>query len=161
MAEENRYIISILVDNKSGVLARVVSLYGRRGFNIDSLTVSATNNQKTSRITLVFIGDQISLHQIMSQTQKLEVVQSVHLLDPHDSIYRELLLVKVAADKNERTKILEICSIFRARVLNVKKDSLIIELTGSPNKLDSFLEMLDCYKIVDVCRTGTTGVSRN
>ena len=98
-------VISILVDNQANVLTRVSSLFGRRGFNIDSLTVSATNDPKLSRITVVFTGTEQGLHQIITQTAKLEVVKKIFTLDSNDSIYRELLLLKVKADKEERSAI--------------------------------------------------------
>ena len=106
-------VISILVDNQANVLTRVSSLFGRRGFNIDSLTVSATNDPKLSRITVVFTGTEQGLHQIITQTAKLEVVKKIFTLDSNDSIYRELLLLKVKADKEERSAIKEVVEIQR------------------------------------------------
>ena len=105
-------VVSIYVDNKANVLTRIVSLYGRRGFNIDSLTVSATNNPDISRITVVFEGDNLTLHQIVSQTENLEVVRSIKTLDSKKSFFRELLMVKVAADKEKRREIKEITDIY-------------------------------------------------
>lgn len=153
-------VISILVDNQSNVLTRVVSLFGRRGFNIDSLTVSATNNPEISRITIVFNGTEQSLNQILTQTEKLEVVRDIFTLDAGKSLYRELLLVKVKADKNDRTAIREIIEIYRGKIIDLSKDSMIIELTGAPEKLDGFMGMMNCYDIAEVCRTGITGIER-
>ena len=149
-------VISILVDNQANVLTRVSSLFGRRGFNIDSLTVSATNDPKLSRITVVFTGTEQGLHQIITQTAKLEVVKKIFTLDSNDSIYRELLLLKVKADKEERSAIKEVVEIYRGRIV----DSLIIELTGTSNKLDAFMDMMSCHEISEVCRTGITGIGR-
>ena len=104
-------VVSIYVDNKANVLTRVVSLYGRRGFNIDSLTVSATNDPAISRITIVFEGDHLTLNQIVAQTEKLEVVRSIKTLGSSESFFRELLMVKVAADKNVRSEIKELSLI--------------------------------------------------
>ena len=154
-----REVISILVDNQANVLTRVSSLFARRGFNIDSLTVSATNDPKLSRITVVFTGTEQGLHQIITQTAKLEIVKKIFTLDSN-SIYRELLLMKVKADKSERSAIKEIVEIYRGKIVDLSKSSLIIEMTGSSDKLDGFMEMMNCYDIVEVCRTGITGIGR-
>ncbi|EDS71352.1 acetolactate synthase small subunit [Anaerofustis stercorihominis] len=153
-------VISILVDNQSNVLTRIVSLFGRRGFNIDSLTVSTTNDKDISRITIVFNGTDQSLYQIMTQTKKLEVVKDIFTLDSSNSLYRELLLVKIKTDKTERTSLKEIVDIYRGKIIDLCKDSMIIELTGAPEKLDGFMNMIDCYDVVEVCRTGITGIAR-
>lgn len=155
-----REIVSIYVDNKANVLSRVVSLYGRRGFNIDSLTVSATNDPEISRITIVFEGDQLSLHQIMAQTEKLEVVRDITALDVKKSFFRELLMVKVKADKEIRSEIKEIVDIYRAKIIDLTKETMVLELTGDPSKLNAFMEMLSDYEIVDICRTGITGIEK-
>lgn len=155
-----REIVSIYVDNKANVLSRVVSLYGRRGFNIDSLTVSATNDPNISRITIVFEGDQLSLHQIMAQTEKLEVVRDIKALDVKKSFFRELLMIKIKADKEKRREIKEIVDIYRAKIIDLTKEAMVLELTGDPSKLDAFMEMLDDYEIVDICRTGITGIEK-
>ena len=152
--EIRKEVISILVDNQANVLTRVSSLFGRRGFNIDSLTVSATNDPKLSRITVVFTGTEQGLHQIITQTAKLEVVKKIFTLDKNDSIYRELLLLKVKADKTERSAIKEIVEIYRGRIVDLSKNSLIIELTGASEKLDAFMDMMSCHDIAEVCRTG-------
>ena len=153
-------VVSIYVDNKANVLTRVVSLYGRRGFNIDSLTVSATNDPDLSRITIVFAGDNLTLHQIVAQTEKLEVVRSVKTLQSKESFFRELLMVKVSADKQTRREIKEIVDVYRAKIINLTQDQMVLELTGSPDKLDAFLAMLSEYEIVDICRTGVTGIEK-
>jgi acetolactate synthase-1/3 small subunit len=155
-----REVISIFVDNQANVLSRVVSLFGRRGFNIDSLTVSATNDPDISRITVVFNGNEVSLAQIISQTEKLEVVKSIFSLEADASLFRELLLLKIKAGKNERSYIREIVDIYRGRIIDLSKESMIIELTGEPNKIDGLLDMLGCYDIVEVCRTGITAIGR-
>ena len=152
-----REIISIDVDNKVNVLSRVVSLYGRRGFNIESLTVSATNDPLISRITIVFFGDTITLQQIVVQTEKLEVVRNVSVLDSTKSFFRELLLVKIKADKVKRTEVKEIADIYRAKIISLTRDNMVIEITGIPEKLDSFLEMLKEYEIQEVCRNEKPG----
>ena len=162
MADEiKKYVISILVDNQSNVLTRISRLFGRRGFNIDSLTVSTTNNPLYSRITVVFKGTEQGLHQIVSQTSKSEVVKKIFVLDERKSIYRELLLLKVLCDKTERSAIKEIVEIFRGKIVDLSKQSIVIELTGSTEKIDGFMEMMNCYEIIEVCRTGITGISKS
>lgn len=155
-----REVLSIYVDNQANVLSRVVSLFGRRGFNIDSLTVSATNEPNLSRITVVFDGNEQSLRQIITQTEKLEVVRKIFTLEQQDSLYRELLLLKIKTGKEERASIREIVEIYRGKIIDLSKESTIIELTGNPAKLDGFMEMLSCYEIVEVCRTGITAMGR-
>ncbi len=158
--ELKREVMSIYVDNKANVLSRVVNLIGRRGFNIDSLTVSATNDADISRITIVFEGDTLTLAQIVAQTEKLEVVRSIKTLDSRSSFFRELLMVKVRSDKKIRREIKEIVDIYRAKIIDLSKDSMVLELTGNPGKIDAFLEMLSEYDIIDICRTGITGIER-
>ena len=153
-------VVSVYVDNKANVLSRVVSLYGRRGFNIDSLTVSATNDPDISRITIVFEGDYLTLHQIVAQTEKLEVVRSVKTLDSGKSFFRELLMIKVRAGKEKRREIKEIVDIYRAKIINLTKEEMVLELTGAPEKLDAFLELIKEYEITDICRTGVNGIEK-
>lgn len=153
-------VISIYVDNQANVLSRVVSLFGRRGFNIDSLTVSATNNPKVSRITVVFTGNELSLNQILTQTEKLEVVRDIFVLDQESSLLRELLLMKVKADYTIRSRIKEIVDIYRGKIVDLSADSMVIEITGEPRKLDGFMDIMDGYDITEVCRTGITGMGR-
>ena len=155
-----KHIVSVVVYNNSGVLSRVSSLFGRRGFNIDSLTVSATNDPGISRITIVFEGDNLTLHQIVAQTEKLEVVRSIKTLDGSKSFFRELLMIKVKADQSKRREIKEIVDIFRAKIINLTKEEMVLELTGAPEKLDAFLDLIEDYEIVDICRTGVTGIEK-
>ena len=154
-------IVSVLVLNQANVLTRVVSLFGRRGFNIDSLTVSATNDPALSRITIVFSATEQSMQQIITQTEKLEVVKSIDILDRANSLYRELLLLKVNASEKKRTPIKEIVDIYRGKIVDLSKDSMIIELTGTPEKLDGFMDVMEDYEVVEVCRTGITGIESN
>lgn len=157
----DKEVISIFVDNSSNVLTRVASLFGRRGFNIESLTVSTTNDPKISRITVVFKGGKQSLNQILTQTRKLEVVQDIFTLERENSLFRELLLVKIACDKSNRSAIKEIVDIYRGKIISLSKSCIIVELTGASEKIDGFLNMVDCYSILEVCRTGITGISRD
>lgn len=151
-------IVSVLVVNQANVLTRVVSLFGRRGFNIDSLTVSVTNDPTLSRITIVFSATEQSMQQIITQTEKLEAVKSIFILNRENSLYRELLLLKVNATQAQRTAIKEIVDIYRGKIVDLSKESMIIELTGTPEKLDGFMEVMDEHDIVEVCRTGITGI---
>lgn len=153
-------VISIFVDNQANVLTRVAGLFGRRGFNIDSLTVSATNDPELSRITIVFEGDEVGLAQILAHTEKLEVVRGIYPLNREESLFRELLLMKVKANEENRSAIREIVDIYRGRIVDLSKESMIIESTGAPEKIDGLMKMLEDYEILEVCRTGVTGILR-
>lgn len=155
-----REVLSILVDNHSGVLARVSSLFGRRGFNIDSLTVSATDDPKISRITIVVHDDAQVLEQIIKQTARLEETRSIFPLNTAHSLLRELLLVKVAADEASRAAIREIANIYKAKIIDLSIGSMVMELTGEPEKIDGFLDVLSPYEIIEMCRTGITALER-
>ena len=153
-------VVSVLVDNQPGVLTRVTSLFGRRGYNIASLTVSTTNNPDISRITLVIEGNEHMLDQMIFQTSKLEVVQDIFTLDYDHSVVRELLMVKVVADESNRGALTEIANVYKAKIIDLSIGSMIMGLTGEPNKLDGFLSILSEYTILEVCRTGITALSR-
>ena len=146
--ESKRRVISLLVDNQSGVLARVSNLFCRRGFNIDSLTVSATNDPAVSRITVTITSDEKALSQLILQTERLEVTRQVFVLDHENSLERELLLLKVAADVHNRGELREIASIYKAKIIDFSPDSMVLELTGRPEKVDAFLKILADYKIL-------------
>ena len=159
--EVNKQVVCIIVDNQPNVLARIASLIGRRNFNIGTITASETNMPGITRITVVVSGnDENVLHQIIAQTEKLEVVKKAYLLDMSNSLYRELLLLKIKAGDENRSALLEIADIYRAKIIDLSKSSMIIELTGSPEKIDAFMAMVDGYDIVEVCRTGVTGIER-
>ena len=155
-----RRVISLLVDNSNGVLARISSLFCRRGFNIDSLTVSATNDPSVSRITVTLRGTEQALNQLILQTERLEVTRPIFELDPDKSLQRELLLLKVACDAGNRAALREISSIYKAKIIDLSPDSMIFELTGKPDKIDAFLAMLQDYDILELCRTGVTALER-
>lgn len=160
MDNTKRRVISLLVDNNSGVLARISSLFCRKGFNIDSLTVSATNDPTTSRITVTVNSEETDLSQLIAQTNRLEDAQKVFELDPSDSIQRELLLLKVAADASNRPELREIATIYNAKILDLGPESMVFELTGNPEKIESFLDMFKQYQILEMCRTGVTAMDR-
>lgn len=156
----NRIVLSILVDNTAGVLSRVSGLFSRRGYNIDSLTVGETADPRFSRMTVVCMGDDRVLEQIQKQVAKLEDVRDIKVLKDGESVARELILVKVRASEATRQSIVSIADIFRAKIVDVGKESLIIELTGTQNKLQAFIELLEEYEILELARTGISGLSR-
>ena len=160
MESNQRRVISLLVDNQSGVLARVSNLFCRRGFNIDSLTVSATNDPAVSRITVTITSDEKALSQLILQTERLEVTRQVFVLDHENSLERELLLLKVMANVTNRAELREIASIYKAKIIDLSPDSMVLELTGRPEKVDAFLKILADYKILEQCRTGVTALER-
>lgn len=156
----NKKVLSVLVDNTSGVLNRVAGLFSRRGYNIDSLTVGETENPKYSRMTIVVTGDDDILEQIVKQITKLEDVRRVDVLEPSDSVTRELILVKIKSEPAQRQQVISITEIFRANIVDVAKDSLMIEITGSQSKLKAFLSLVEDYEILELVRTGITGLAR-
>lgn len=153
-------IISLLVDNTAGVLSRISGLFSRRGYNIDSLTVGVTADERYSRMTVVCSGDEMILEQITKQLAKLVDVRDIKVLVPGQSVSRELVLVKVAAKQEQRQGIISIADIFRAKVIDVAKDSLVIEMTGTKSKLEAFIDLMGDYEILELARTGVTGLSR-
>lgn len=160
MESNQRRVISLLVDNQTGVLARVSSLFCRKGFNIDSLTVSATNDPTVSRITVTITSNERELEQLILQTERLEVTRQVFVLDGDRALERELLLLKVSADVRNRGELKEIASIYKAKIIDLSPDSMVFELIGKPEKLDAFLKMFQDYKILEQCRTGVTALER-
>ena len=151
-------VLSLLVDNNPGVLARVAALFSRRGYNIDSITAGITNDPKYTRITVS--GDNQILEQIRNQIAKLVEVRKIVELENSHSVCRELVLVKVMADKKEKQEIIAIADIFRAKVVDVAANSLMIELTGNQNKLDAFLNLMADFEVLEMVRTGITGLGR-
>ena len=153
-------VFSLSVDKNPGVLSRVSGLFSRRGYSIDSITAGVTADPRFTRITIVASGDELILSQIEKQVRKLEDVIEIKVLQPEDSVYRELIMVKVRANKTERTEIISVADIFRAKIVDVEKDSLMVELTGNGSKVDAFLELLEGYEILELARTGITGLQR-
>ena len=155
-----RQVLSILVENTSGVLSHVSGLFSRRGYNIDSFSAGVTAD---TRMTIVTSGDELVLEQIQKQVAKLEDVVDVKILEPDDSVTRELMIVKISTKLNKEQgfpSIAELTEIFHGKVVDVTHESLVIEVTGHTGKLDSFLDMLADYEILELARTGTTGLSR-
>ena len=157
---DDRIVLSLLVDNTAGVLARVAGLFSRRGYNIESLTVGVTADPRYSRMTVVSLGDQTVLEQIKNQLNKLEDVRDIKELQPDRSVYRELMMVKVRANAADRQSVSAISSIFRATIVDVGKDSLTVMLTGDQSKLDALINLLEDYEILELARTGLTGLER-
>lgn len=153
-------VFSLLVDNNPGVLSRISGLFSRRGYSIDSITAGVTADPRFTRITIVSSGDELILSQIEKQVRKLEDIIEIKVLEPSDSVYRELIMVKVKANKSERSEIVSVADIFRAKIVDVEKDSLMVELTGTQSKLDAFLNLLGGYDILELARTGITGLNR-
>ncbi|HJC51550.1 MAG TPA: acetolactate synthase small subunit [Candidatus Anaerostipes avistercoris] len=153
-------VLSILVENTPGVLSRVAGLFTRRGYNIDSITASPTQNEKFTRMTIAVSGDDMILLQIKNQLSKLEDVVKIFELKQNESVCRELILIKVRASKAEKQEIITIADIFRAKVVDVSTDTLMMELTGNVSKIEAFINLLNDFEILELVRTGMTGLNR-
>lgn len=154
------HTLSVLVEDKPGVLARVSSLFSRRGFNITSLAVGPTETDGLSRMTIVVAVDEIRLEQITKQLNKLINVIKIVEQEPTSSVARELVLVKVRADAATRSQIIEVAELFRARVVDVSPESVVLEATGTPEKLAAILRMLDEYGIREIVQSGMVALGR-
>ena len=152
--------LSILVENTSGVLSHISGLFSRRGYNIDSFSSGVTADPRYTRITIAASGDEQILEQIEKQRAKLEDVRDIKKLEPGTSVTRELILVKIKAKDAERQAILSVTNIFHGKVVDVTNDSMVIELTGHQDKLDAFMDLLQGYEILELARTGITGLTR-
>ena len=153
-------VISLLVDNTAGVTQRVSGLFSRRGYNIESITGGETADPRYSRITVVAEGDDDVLEQITKQLRKLVDVVDLKVLDPDNSVTRELVLVKIRVRPEQRQSVVTLSDVFRGKIVDVGQDSLIVELTGNHDKLEAFLRLLSGYEILELARTGLTGLSR-
>ncbi len=156
----SRHTLSVLVENKPGVLARVASLFSRRGFNIDSLAVGPTEHDEISRMTIVVNVEELPLEQVTKQLNKLVNVIKIVELDPDASVQRELLLVKVTADLQTRSHVLETVQLFRAKVVDVAPDAVTIEATGTADKLDALIRVLEPFGIRELVQSGMVAVGR-
>ena len=156
----DRLVLSLLVENNPGVLNRVAGLFSRRGYNIESISVGQTNIKGMSRMTVVSTGDEQILTQIEKQLGKLVEVVEIEKLEPDDSVYRELVLIKVDANADQRTNINSIVDIFRAHIIDVSPTSLIIEVTGNTRKVNQLLTMLNGFNVREIARTGLVGMHR-
>ncbi|MBA7466620.1 putative acetolactate synthase small subunit [subsurface metagenome] len=154
------HIISVLVENKAGVLAKISGLFSRRGFNIESLAVGPTDDEKISRITMEVNAEEHSIEQIIKQLHKLINVIKIQELDPSNIVERELVLIKVSADSKTRPEILEIVSVFRANIVDVAKKTLMIEITGNSKKVKALEDLLRPFGILELVRTGKIACTR-
>jgi acetolactate synthase-1/3 small subunit len=155
-----QHTLSVLVENKPGVLTRVASLFARRGFNIDSLAVGVTEDPTLSRITIVVGGDDVRLEQVAKQLHKLINVIKIQDLDPREMVDRDLVLFKVNAPADRRHEIIEIANVFRAKIVDVGKNTVTIEATGASDKLAAMEDLLRAYGIKELARTGKIALSR-
>ena len=156
----SRHTLSVLVEDQPGVLARVAALFSRRGFNIESLAVGPTEIEGVSRMTIAINVDKLPLEQVTQQLNKLINVLKIVELEPSASVQRELLLVKVKVDKDSRSSVLETVQLFRAKVVDVSTDALVIEVTGNSDKLDAFLRSVEPYGIKELVQSGMVAVGR-
>ncbi|MGG7178898.1 acetolactate synthase small subunit [Clostridium paraputrificum] len=157
---EQKHVLSVLVKNSSGVLSRVAGLFSRRGYNIDSLTVGRTEDEKISRMTITLMGNADVLEQVMKQLNKLEDVIKVIDLKSDNSVYRELVLIKVSAKAENRAAINEVVKIFRSKIIDISVDTLTIELTGDESKISALIKLMEEYGIQELVRTGVTALER-
>lgn len=155
-----KYTIGALVANKSGVLTRISGLFSRRGYNIESLTVCATEDPDVSRMTIILIGDEYMLYQMIRQMDKLEDVKKIGCANELDCVYRELLLAKVGATAEVRSQITLINDVYKAKVVDLSIDTMVLELTGDPEKLDAYLKVIEPFGILEMQRTGVTVLAR-
>lgn len=153
-------VLQLIVENNPSVLSRISGLFSRRGYNIESITAGVTADPRYTRITIVTSGDDEILDQIEKQISKLVDVRDVKELYPHNSVYRELALIKVRSSSEQRQGVISVADIFRAKIIDVASDSLIVELTGTQDKIDAFINLLDGYEILELARTGIAGLGR-
>lgn len=155
-----KHIFSILVTNKPGVMTRVSSMFTRRGFNIDTLTVGETESPEFSRITVSMIGDDYAKDQVVKQLSKLHDVKQVQVMERDDTVTRELLLIKVKNDSATRQDVLAAVDVFRSKIVDYSPDALCIEITGETTKLNAFIELVKPFGIMEICRTGIVALER-
>ncbi|MEX0592463.1 MAG: acetolactate synthase small subunit [Nitriliruptoraceae bacterium] len=156
----HRHLLSVLVENRPGVLTRIAGMFARRGYNIHSLAVGPTDDDRISRLTVVVGAEAVQLEQIIKQLNKLVHVLKIVELDETESVERELQLIKVTADGHARSEIIELADVFRAKVVDVAHETLTIEVAGSPGKLEAMAELLEPYGIRELVRSGTIALSR-
>ena len=153
-------VFQLLVNNTSGVLSRIAGLFSRRGYNVESITAGATADPRITRITIVASGDEEILEQIEKQLAKLEDVRNIKELEPDRSVFRELIMIKVRATAEQRQSIIAVADVFRAKIIDVAPESLMIELTGNQQKIEAFISLLDGHEILEQARTGIAGLGR-
>lgn len=157
---KDQHLISVLVSNKSGALTRISGLFARRGFNIESLSVCTTEDPRISRMTITSTDDETILKQIIKQLDKLVDVLKVTEMERDTCVSRELLMVKIRVRANQRPELESTCNLYKAKTIDVSPDSMILELTGEPNKIDGFINVIKPYGIVELTRTGQSALQR-
>ncbi|HUZ28407.1 MAG TPA: acetolactate synthase small subunit [Solirubrobacteraceae bacterium] len=155
-----KHILSIMVENKPGVLTRIAGLFARRGFNIDTLAVGPTEDERVSRITLTLDGAVHPMDQVTKQLHKLVNVLKIRDLEPEETIARELAMFKVSADGSSRAEVMQICEIFRAKIVDVTRRSVVIEVTGTCDKVEAFEQLVRPFGLIEMARTGEIAISR-
>ena len=155
-----KYIIGMLVSNQSGVLTRISGMFGRRGFNINSLAVCETENPEFSRMTISMIGEDYDRDQSIKQLQKMHDVYEIKEMDPKKIVSRELALIKVKADKKNRQEIMDAVNVFRSKIIDYTPNSMCIEMTGETDKIEAFIKLVKPYGIIELCRTGVVSLDR-
>ena len=160
MAKNNKFVIAVYVENKFGVLTRVTSMFTRRGFNIDALTVGETECPEYSRITISLSGDGYAKEQLINQLRKLFNVKKVEVLEEEEAIKRELALVKIKNNKDTRGDVLSAVEVYRAKVIDYTLDEMCVEITGDPSKIDAFIKLMIPFGIIEMCRTGIVALER-
>jgi acetolactate synthase-1/3 small subunit len=155
-----KHVLSILVENKPGVLTRIAGLFARRGFNIDTLAVGPTEDERVSRITLTLDGAIHPMDQVTKQLHKLVNVLKIRDLEPEETLARELALFKIAAEGPTRTEVMQICEIFRAKIVDVTRRSVVAEITGTCDKVDAFEQLVRPFGLIEMARTGEIAISR-
>ena len=160
MEKTNRFVIAVYVDNKYGVLTRVTSMFTRRGFNIDALTVGETESPEYSRITICMSGDGYAKEQLINQLRKLINVKKVEEIEESSSIKRELALIKIKNNSETRGDVLSAVDVYRAKIIDFTASEMCIEITGAPEKINAFIEYIKPYGILEMCRTGIVALER-
>lgn len=160
MEKIGRFVIAVYVENKFGVLTRVTSMFTRRGFNIDALTVGETECPEYSRITISLSGDGYAKEQLINQLRKLINVKKVDVLEEDVAIKRELMLIKVNYNKDTRADIISAADVYRGKVIDYTPDEMCIEVTGEPSKVDAFIKLMIPFGIIEMCRTGIVALER-
>ena len=158
--KSGKFVIAVYVENRFGVLTRVTSMFTRRGFNIDALTVGETESPEYSRITITMSGDGYARDQMINQLRKLFNVKKVEVLEKSTSIDRELMLLKVKNRAENRQEIMSVVDIFRCKIIDYAVDALCIEVTGEPSKIDAFVQLMKPFGIIELCRTGIVALDR-
>lgn len=157
---DNRFVIAVYVENKFGVLTRVTSMFTRRGFNIDALTVGETEMPEYSRITISLSGDGYAREQLINQLKKLHNVKKVDVLEDSEAIKRELMLIKVRYNRDTRADIISASDVYRGKVIDYTPEEMCIEVTGEPTKIDAFIKLMIPFGVIEMCRTGIVALER-